>query len=255
MQDTQVKISELQRSVAAALAAVQHGFEEEHLEPCTGYSLDLALPSSRIAIEVDGPSHFLRPDSQGVRAPSGTTMLKRRLLAAAGWRVISVPFYDWDRLNTADERQAYLERAVGPPCAAAPQASPGGWPDYEADSCGSPSGSPSPQHEEGWTSLAAGASSMELSLEVRSEVERYALTEGRLRRLVEERGKVFSATVASTVVDRLCGFIVAAKGMSGTAHYALQATTEVSAEEARANVRTLHKNLEKQVQRRQRQWS
>ena len=95
---------------------------------------------------------------------------------------------------------------------------------------------------------------MEQSLEaqVRSEVERYALTEGRLRRLVEERGRVFSATVASTVVDRLCGFIVAAKGMSGTAHYALQATIEVS---ARANVRTLHKNLEKQVQRRQRQWS
>ena len=96
---------------------------------------------------------------------------------------------------------------------------------------------------------------MELSLEAQvwSEVERYALTEGHLRRLVKERGRVFSATVASTVVDRLCGFIVAAKGMSGTAHYALQATTEVSAEEARANVRTLHKNLEKQVQRRQ--WS
>jgi len=59
----------LQRSVAAALASVQSGFQEEYLEPRTGYSLDLAfwLPSSRIAIEVDGPSHFLLPDSQGVR--------------------------------------------------------------------------------------------------------------------------------------------------------------------------------------------
>ena len=56
--------SGLQRSVAAALAAVQHGFEEEHLEPRTGYSLDLALPSSRVAIEVDGPSHFLLPDER-----------------------------------------------------------------------------------------------------------------------------------------------------------------------------------------------
>jgi len=248
MLDTQMTISELQRSVAAALAAVQHGFEEEHLEPRTGYSLDLALPSSRIAIEVDGPSHFLRPDSQGVRAPSGTTVLKRRLIAAAGWRVISVPFYDWGRLNTADERQAYLERAVAPLGAIAPQASPEG--------CTSlPSRSPSPQHEEGGSSLAAGASSMELSLEaqVRSEVERYALTEGHLRRLVKERGRVFSATVASTVVDRLCEFIEAAKGMSGTAHYALQATAEVSAEEARANLKTLEKNLKKQVQRRR--WS
>ena len=111
MQDTQVTISEFQRSVAAALAAVQHGFEEEHLEPRTGYSLDLALPSSRIAIEVDGPSHFLLPDSQGVRAPNGPTKLKRRLLAAAGWRVISVPFYEWDGL-TASERRTHLEGAV-----------------------------------------------------------------------------------------------------------------------------------------------
>ena len=52
----------------------------------TGYSLDLALPSSRVAIEVDGPSHFLLPDSRGVRKPNGPTLLKRRLLAAAaGW--------------------------------------------------------------------------------------------------------------------------------------------------------------------------
>ncbi|EOD04367.1 hypothetical protein EMIHUDRAFT_221151 [Emiliania huxleyi CCMP1516] len=243
MQMTVARPSGLQRSVSDALSAVRSGFEEEYLEPRTGYSLDLALPSSHIAIEVDGPSHFLLPDSQGVRAPNGPTKLKRRLLAAAGWRVISVPFYEWDGLNTADERQAYLERAVG---------SLG--PDYEADSCGSPSGSPSPE-EGGNCEIAAGASSVELSLEaqVRREVARYALDEGRLRVLVEEQGASFSATVAGVVVDKLCGFIAAAKGMSGTAHYALHATAAVSAEEARANLKTLEKNLKKQVQRRR--WS
>ena len=66
-QGTQVTISRSQRSVADSLATVRYGFKEEYLEPRTGYSLDLALPSSRIAIEVDGPSHFLLPDSQGVR--------------------------------------------------------------------------------------------------------------------------------------------------------------------------------------------
>ena len=92
--------------------AVQHGFEEEHLEPRTGYSLDLALPSSRVA--VDGPSHFLLPDGRGVRKPNGPTLLKRRLLAAAGWRVISVPFYGWNGFATAKERQTYLQGAVAP---------------------------------------------------------------------------------------------------------------------------------------------
>ena len=69
---------------------------------------------------------------------------------------------------------------------------------------------------------------------------------------MEEQGSSFSATVASVVVDKLCGFIAAAKGMSGTAHYALHATAAVSAEEARANLKTLEKNLKKQVQRRRR---
>ena len=93
---------------------------------------------------------------------------------------------------------------------------------------------------------------MELSLEsqVRREMARYALDEGRLRMLMEEQGASFSATVASVVVDKLCGCIAAAKGMSGTAHYALQATAEVSAEEARANLKTIEKNLKKQVHRR-----
>ncbi|EOD31307.1 hypothetical protein EMIHUDRAFT_232078 [Emiliania huxleyi CCMP1516] len=71
-----------------------------------------AAPSTRIAIEVDGPFHFLLPDGRGVRRPNGPTLLKRRLLAAAGWRVISVPFFEWDALPTASERQTYLERAV-----------------------------------------------------------------------------------------------------------------------------------------------
>ena len=139
------------------------------------------------------------------------------------------------------------------PGSSSPIASRGQGPDYEADSCGSPSGSPSPQEEGRNCEIAAGASSMELEAQVRREVARYALDEGRLRVLVEEQGASFSATVASVVVDKLCGFIAAAKGMSGTAHYALQATAEVSAEEARANLKTLEKNLKKQVQRRR--WS
>jgi hypothetical protein len=126
-------------------------------------------------------SHLQLPDSHGVRTPNGPTKLKRRLLAAAGWRVISVPFFDWDRLETAGERQAYIERAVGPLGVALPRASPEGCtshpscssplparssspnasrgqgPEYEADSCGSPSGSPSPKEAESGSSLAAGA--------------------------------------------------------------------------------------------------
>ena len=114
MMATVAQLSRLQRSIAAALATLQLGFEEEYLEPRTGYSLDLALPSSRLAVEVDGPYHFLLPEGLGMRRPNGPTLLKRRLLAAAGWRVISVPFYEWNGFATAKERQTYLQGAVAP---------------------------------------------------------------------------------------------------------------------------------------------
>ena len=49
-----------------------------------------------------------------MRKSNKPTLLKRRLLVAAGWRVISVPFYEWDGL-TINEQQAYLEKAVALP--------------------------------------------------------------------------------------------------------------------------------------------
>ena len=62
---------------------------------------------------MDGPTHFLLPDGRGVRKSNGPTLLKRRLLAAAGWRVTSVPFYEWDGFATANERQTYLQGLLG----------------------------------------------------------------------------------------------------------------------------------------------
>ena len=58
-------------------------------------------------------ARLLFADDRGVRKPNGPTLLKRRLLAAAGWTVISVPFYELDG-STAVERQTYMERAAAP---------------------------------------------------------------------------------------------------------------------------------------------
>lgn len=52
---------------------------------------DRLLAGKKIAVEVDGPFHF----SVNTNSPLGQTMIRRRLLRAVGWTVISVPYHTW----------------------------------------------------------------------------------------------------------------------------------------------------------------
>lgn len=54
-------------------------------------------PTLKVAIEVDGPCHFVR----GARSPNGRTLLKRRLLTKLGWHLVSVPYWEWDQVTAA----------------------------------------------------------------------------------------------------------------------------------------------------------
>jgi hypothetical protein len=70
-----------------------------------------------LAVEVDGPSHFLRAGGGGARAravPTGATRLKRRLLGALGYRVVSIPYWEWDAMRGDPARErAYVLAACG----------------------------------------------------------------------------------------------------------------------------------------------
>lgn len=54
------------------------------------YSLDLALVEAKVALEIDGPTHFSRNSNTLL----GHTVLKQRLLRAAGWTIIPIPFHE-----------------------------------------------------------------------------------------------------------------------------------------------------------------
>ncbi len=81
-------------------------------EPTTGYRLDFACLVRRVAVEVDGPTHFLRAPGGSLKE-NGKTAMKQRLLRAAGWRVLSVPTYAWKRTKEGNwdgaQRRAYIE--------------------------------------------------------------------------------------------------------------------------------------------------
>ena len=74
------------------------------------YRCTLRDGGREVAVEVDGPSHFVG------RTPTGATALKRRQLRAAGWALLSVPYWEWNALGQAlgskTAKQAYLQRAL-----------------------------------------------------------------------------------------------------------------------------------------------
>ena len=109
--------SRFHQSVAGVAVEVLAGEAmcHEYCEPETCYTVDIAWPSVRLALEVDGPRHFLsscrHPSLRTTDGPSG---LKQRLLKLAGWRVISVPYFDWWDAVERGGQLAYLRQLVQP---------------------------------------------------------------------------------------------------------------------------------------------
>ena len=94
----------LQRDVAASLREIGLTPQEEVRTP-QGYSLDAVVSEGgfEVAVEVDGPSHFVG------RSPTGATALKRRQLRAAGWALLPVPYWEWNALGSKAAKEAYLQ--------------------------------------------------------------------------------------------------------------------------------------------------
>jgi hypothetical protein len=93
---TEARPSNLQRQVGSTLSSLGLDPQEEvWIE--VGYSLDFVVEwrGRQVAIEVDGPSHFVK------RKPTGATMIKHRQLRHLGWRLVSIPYWEWNELAEA----------------------------------------------------------------------------------------------------------------------------------------------------------
>jgi hypothetical protein len=128
---TATKASNLHKSVFAAVVALpactwQH---TPVLEQCTAdgaLSIDIAattMSGVRLAIEVDGPSHFVQPK----RTYDGPTLFRNRALAARGYVLVSIPYWEWDKLRGAAQKQQQylLDKLQAAAAAAASEGGPG----------------------------------------------------------------------------------------------------------------------------------
>jgi len=82
---------------------------------CVFISIDVlvrrrsAAGSTEWAVEVEGPTHFLGDG----RTPSGSTLLKRKQLGQLGYRVVPVPFWEWQALIGEEAKRQYLQGKLG----------------------------------------------------------------------------------------------------------------------------------------------
>ena len=95
-----VTVSNSQREVGESLRRLGISHELEYTTADGLFRIDLAITDRRIALEFDGPSHF----TTNTLEPLGHTRLRDRLLSAMGWHVVSIPFFDWDRLHDRPEQ-------------------------------------------------------------------------------------------------------------------------------------------------------
>ena len=104
----EVTVSTGQREVGETLRRLGISHELEYITADGLFSIDLAIVDRRIAVEFDGPSHFHTDTLE----PRGHTCLRDRLLSAMGWHVVSIPFFEWDRLHQPEQMDAYVQHRL-----------------------------------------------------------------------------------------------------------------------------------------------
>ncbi|EEF29031.1 conserved hypothetical protein [Ricinus communis] len=98
--------SSFQKEVARLLVSTGLDWVREYV--VDGYTLDAVVVDKKIALEIDGPTHF----SRNTGVPLGHTMLKRRYISAAGWKVVSLSHQEWEELQGSFEQLDYLREIL-----------------------------------------------------------------------------------------------------------------------------------------------
>lgn len=98
--------SSFQKEVMRLLTATGLDWIREY--PVDGYTVDAVLVDKKVALEIDGPTHF----SRNTGVPLGHTMLKRRYIASAGWKVVSLSNQEWEELQGGFEQLEYLREIL-----------------------------------------------------------------------------------------------------------------------------------------------
>jgi acetyl esterase/lipase len=100
--------SRLHTAVSASLKRMGVAHANERWCERSERSIDIAIEGAApVALEVDGPHHFLQDGR-----PNGRTLPRNRMLAANGWRVVAVGYRAWIAQKTQEQQETYLRRLL-----------------------------------------------------------------------------------------------------------------------------------------------
>ena len=96
------------------------GFEHEcEVPPSSDFwggflAIDIACKDRKVAIEFDGPSHFLKATGSDslTTQRNGSTKAKYRLLKLLHWKVVSLDFHDFAYAEARGRQLEYLREKL-----------------------------------------------------------------------------------------------------------------------------------------------
>jgi len=111
--------SRAQNQVSACLTDLGfiHDVEVPPVDDCViegMLAIDMACKKRKIAIEFDGPSHFMKDNKTGdiTRMENGATKAKRRFLERNGWTVININYQDWMEVDKKSMKKKFLRKTL-----------------------------------------------------------------------------------------------------------------------------------------------
>jgi hypothetical protein len=109
-------VSDAQRDLARVFDKLGVRNDMEHVTDDGYFSMDIYLPEYDVAVEFDGPSHYYDNNNKDSSSSSMTRTAKTELrdffLAKKCAKVVTVPGFEWRRLNTPEKKRLYVKEKL-----------------------------------------------------------------------------------------------------------------------------------------------
>ena len=113
-------VSDAHRLLAKVIGKLGVKHEVERVTDDGYFSMDIYLPEHHVCVEYDGRYHYYKIDDKHSSSPSrdasmtrtAKTELRDLFLAKQCAKVVTVPWFEWARLDSPEKRRGYVKKKL-----------------------------------------------------------------------------------------------------------------------------------------------